>query len=112
MVKVMSRGQIGARKRRILFVYNEAKRVTDKRVEQAVNEKGKCELEDILIDKNRFFNRLMREIGVRKATLEDYFEVWKTEGSFMEFKFGRFQGTFCLSKVYHNLPESEQNKID
>ena len=93
-------------------MYMRVRKLTERRIEKAKKEKGMVELEDILIDKNRFFNRLMMEWGVREATLEDYFEVWENKGIFKEFKFTSFEGNFCLTDAYNNLPESEKNKAD
>ena len=100
-----------ARRKRINSMYMRVRKLTERRIEKAKKEKGMVELEDILIDKNRFFNRLMMEWGVREATLEDYFEVWENKGIFKELYTG-FQVSFCLTDAYNNLPKSEQNKVD
>lgn len=90
-------------------MYIRVRKITERRIEKAKKEKGKVELEDILIDKKSFFNGLMIEWGVREATLEDYFEVWKNKGIFKD---TGFQGRFCLTDAFNNLPESEKKKAD
>jgi len=107
----MVNGQIKARLRRIKSIHDFAEKITDKKWEQAINKRHKIALEDILIDKHEFFNRLWK-LGVTEKKLEEYFSIWKDKGSFKEVKSGRFKGKFYLSKTFNNLPKEEQQRLE
>lgn len=109
----VSKGQMKARLKRIRHVRDRARQITANRIEKARQEKRKLELEDILINKRRFINKLMIEMGVTQKKVEEYFEIWKTEEVFKEFTFSEsFPRTFCLSQEFNNLPIDEQNRMD
>lgn len=66
---------VDARKERIDAMWNLALELSKFQIK---SKKGKY------IDKRKFYAKLMRQLGVRKQRLEDYFDIFIVEESFIE----------------------------
>ena len=77
---------VDARKERIDAMWNLALELSKYQIE---HKEGKY------IDKRKFYAKLMRQLGVRKQRLEDYYDIFIVEESFIE----QDKNTFYVSNI-------------
>jgi hypothetical protein len=113
-----ARGQIESRKKRVQRVLDKAMELSQAQIKQAMNNKRTIELEDVLLDKNKFLNDLAIELGLTQTKVYEYYHLWKAQRRFMELdtlilkngKSGTAHGDLCLRDAYNQLPQSERKR--